>query len=384
MIAPLKGLRILDFTTLLPGPFGTQMLADLGAEVVRIESPARADIVRQLQPQVAGQSAAFHTLNRGKKSLALNLKQKQATAIIEQLLADYDVLIEQFRPGVMAKLGLGYQQLQALHPRLIYCSITGYGQDGPLAARAGHDINYLARSGLSSYLGRAGQGPLPLPTQVADIAGGGQNAVIAILAALFERQRSGRGQHIDISMTDSCLALNALFGPGALHTGADPEAEAHPLTGAGIYDYYRTADDRYLSVGSLEPRFRQRLCQRIGHADWQGLADETLKPKLWALFEQQPLSHWQRLFEDADACVEPVLTLNEATASELFQSRAMLTRGAGEQGPLQIACPLRFSGQRPQARSPAPTLGQHNEEILSTLGYSRADVALLAAQGLFD
>ncbi|MCW8885927.1 MAG: CoA transferase [Motiliproteus sp.] len=383
MTTPLKGLKVLDFSTLLPGPYATQMMADMGAEVLRVESPSRPDIVRDLQPQIDGQSAVFHYLNRGKQSLALNLKQPQAVSIIEQLVAEMDVLVEQFRPGVMSRLGLGYEQLRSINPRLIYCSISGYGQQGDMAAKAGHDINYLARSGLASYLGREGQGPLPLSTQVADISGGAQNAVIAMLAALLQRQTTGLGQHLDISMTDSSFALNALAGPAALHSATDPVAEDHFLTGKGIYDYYQTQDQRYLAVGSLEPQFRRQLCQCLNQDGWFELPDKTLKPRLKALFVTQPLEYWQRLFADQDACVEPVLTINEAATSDLFQQRGMVIE-IGDDQHRQIACPLVFSGRRPQPRSLAPRSGEHNQEILNDLGYAAGDIEILEQQGLFD
>ncbi len=383
MATPLRGLKVLDFTTLLPGPWATQMMADMGADVLRVESPSRADLVREMAPQIDGQSAAFHYLNRGKRSLALDLKHERAAEIIRQLVADADVLIEQFRPGVMARLGLGYQQLRSCNPKLIYCSITGYGQDGPMADRAGHDINYLACSGISSYLGRRDQGPLPLPTQLADMSGGSQNAVIAILAALMERQSSGLGQSIDISMTDSCFAMNALAGPGALHSGRDPSPQDHFLTGAGIYDYYRTADQCYLAVGSLEPQFRHRLCEAIGEPDWVTLSDAELKKLLAERFESQPQQHWNQLFAEVDACVEPVLTINEAAGSELFRQRGMVSRVGGDQGHDQISNPLVFSGRRPQPQALAPACGEHNYQVLQELGYEAAKIETLAQQGVF-
>jgi len=215
---PLKGLKILDFTTLLPGPYATMLLADLGAKVLRMESPTRPDILRGLPP-MAGEdnpvSAAHATINRNKKSLALNLKDPRAGEIVRRLLAEYDVILEQFRPGIMEKLGLGYESLKQTREDLIYCSITGYGQTGPLKDRAGHDINYLALSGLASHSGRADSGPSLAGTQVADIAGGSHHAAMAILAAAYRRQQSGEGSRIDISMTDCAFALNAISGANA-------------------------------------------------------------------------------------------------------------------------------------------------------------------------
>ena len=193
MNSPLKGLKILDLSTLLPGPYATMLLADLGAEVLRVESVSRPDLVRNMSPQVDGQSAAFSYLNRGKDSIALNLKHPEASKLIHKLIAEYDILIEQFRPGVMARLGLDYDRLKATNSALIYCSVTGYGQNGPYRDKAGHDLNYLAMSGAASHMGRLNTGPTPMGLQVADVAAGSHPAVISILAAVIGRHSSGEG-----------------------------------------------------------------------------------------------------------------------------------------------------------------------------------------------
>ena len=217
MTQPLKGLKVLDFSTLLPGPYATQLLADMGAEVLRVESPTRPDLLKVMPPYVgkgkAKVSAAHATINRNKKSIAIDLKHESAKAIVERLLSEYDIVVEQFRPGVMARLGLDYDALKQKQGKLIYCSITGYGQSGPYRDRAGHDINYLALSGLASYAGRRDTGPILSSTQIADIAGGSHHAVMAILAAVIERQVSGEGQYLDISMSDAALALSTMYGP---------------------------------------------------------------------------------------------------------------------------------------------------------------------------
>src|SRR5690606_25413935 len=239
MQGPLSSLKILDFSTLLPGPFASMLLADMGAEVLRVESPSRMDLVRLLPPHDQGVSASHAYLNRNKRSIALDLKQPAALEVVRQLLQEHDILIEQFRPGVMDKLGLGYQALKAINPRLIYVSITGYGQTGPYKERAGHDINYLALSGLASYTGRRESGPLPLGVQVADIAGGSHHAVMGLLAAVIQRQQTGEGQHVDISMSDCAFSLHALAGAGYLASGVEPDMENQALNGGSFYDYYR-------------------------------------------------------------------------------------------------------------------------------------------------
>ena len=227
MAGPLQGLKILDFTTLLPGPYATLMLADMGAEVLRVVSGTRLDLTTLLPPFVGKEniSAILAYLGRGKKSLTLNLKDLRALKIVHQLLGEYDIVIEQFRPGVMAKFGLDYPVLKERHPGLIYCSLTGYGQTGPMADRAGHDINYLARSGLMAYSGREETGPLLTGMQIADIAAGSNNSVIGILAAVIHRQQTGEGQYLDVAMTDGVMAFNAMVGGGL--------SGRRPGTGAG-------------------------------------------------------------------------------------------------------------------------------------------------------
>lgn len=276
MQGPLASLKVLDFSTLLPGPFASLLLADMGAEVLRIESPTRVDLLRVLPPHDQGISASHAYLNRNKRSLALDLKQPAALEVVKQLLQDHDILLEQFRPGVMERLGLGYEALKAINPRLIYVSITGYGQTGPYKDRAGHDLNYLALAGLASYTGRADSGPLPLGFQAADIAGGSLYGVIGLLAAVIARQQSGQGQHLDVSMTDCAFSLNAMAGAGYLACGVEPGREEQVLNGGSFYDYYRSRDGRWMSVGSLEPNFMQQMCTALDRPE---LAAQGLSPK---------------------------------------------------------------------------------------------------------
>ncbi|GAA5525223.1 acetyl-CoA:oxalate CoA-transferase [Microbulbifer aestuariivivens] len=382
---PLAGLRILDFSTLLPGPYATMLMADMGADVLRIESPQRPDMLRALPPYVGAGgeqvSAAHATINRNKRSLALNLKDPRAGDIVRRLLAEYDVIVEQFRPGVMDKLGLGYTTLQKTREDLIYCSITGYGQSGPLKQRAGHDINYLALSGLASYSGRADSGPSLSGTQVADIAGGSHHAVMAILAAVYQRQASGRGSHIDISMTDCAFALNAISGANTLAGGTPPALGQELLNGGSYYDYYQTADGRYLSVGSLEPQFALRFFEGIGKPQWAErlMADEPagiLKADIAAVIASRTLQQWVRIFAEVDACVEPVLDFQEAADSALTRERAMVCQvalGNGE-SVAQVNTPFCFDGQKPARHAPGATLGQHSREVLLELGLEDSEI----------
>lgn len=385
---PLAGLKVLDFSTLLPGPYATMLLADMGAEVLRIESPQRPDMLRALPPYVGSDqlSAAHATINRNKRSLALNLKDHRAGDIVRRLLAEYDIIVEQFRPGVMEKLGFGYEKLQETRADLIYCSITGYGQSGPLRQRAGHDINYLALSGLASYSGRADSGPSLSGTQVADIAGGSHHAVMSILAAVYQRQRSGQGSRIDISMTDCAFALNAISGANALAGGDLPGLEHELLNGGSYYDYYRTSDGRYLAVGSLEPQFAMRFFEGIGKPQWAErlMGNEPpgiLKGDIAAVIANRPLEAWVRLFADEDACVEPVLDFREAADSALLRERQMLcsTDLAGGESVEQINTPFVFDGQKPDYHRPGAGLGEHSHDVLTELGLEESEIETLQA-----
>ena len=367
MSGPLTSLKVLDFTTLLPGPYATMMLADMGADVLRVESPTRLDLTRVMPPHDQGVATAHSYLNRGKRCITLDLKKPESLAVVKQLVAEYDIVIEQFRPGVMDRLGLGYDVLKAINPALIYCAITGYGQTGPYRNRAGHDINYLSLAGVSSYSGRKASGPPPLGIQVADVAGGSHHAVMGILAAVVHRTQTGEGQFVDVSMTDAAFALNGMAGAGALAVGREPGPETEMLNGGSFYDYYRTADDRWLSVGSLEPQFMQQLCQAIGRPELAsfGLSQNLdhqnqLKTTLAEAIVAQPLAHWQQVFAELDACVEPVLNLTEAAAHPQMQARAMVVEVPREDGSLQrqigfpikfekTSCDARFTGRKPGA-----------------------------------
>ncbi|MBD9590698.1 CoA transferase [Pseudomonas sp. PDM03] len=379
MPGPLASLKVLDFSTLLPGPFASLLLADMGAEVLRIESPTRMDLLRVLPPHDQGVSASHAYLNRNKRSLALDLKQPEALAVIKQLVQDYDIVLEQFRPGVMERLGLGYEALKAINPKLIYVSITGYGQTGPYKDRAGHDINYLALAGLASYTGRADNGPLPLGVQVADVAGGSLHGVIGLLAAVIARQQSGLGQHLDVSMTDCAFSLNAMAGAGYLACGEEPGRENQMLNGGSFYDYYRSRDGRWLSVGSLEPPFMKQLCTALGLEELATLGlspqpaqQKKLKEALQTEFEKHDFAELCALFAELDACVEPVLTLGEAIRHPQLQARELVTdvpRGDGT-NQAQMACPLKFSDGLPEPRHIGAALGEHTDQVLGELGFS--------------
>ena len=358
MSGALSGLKVIDFSTLLPGPFATMMLADMGAEVVHIESPNRVDLVRVVPPYANGQATAHSYLNRNKQSIALDLKDPNNIALIKEKLKDFDILVEQFRPDVMQRLGLGYEVLAEINPRLIYCSITGYGQTGDYKDRAGHDINYLALSGIMGHSGRKGQTPPPMGVQIADVAGGSLHAVIGILAAVVEREKSGLGQYIDISMTDCAVTLNSMAASATLAGQQLQAAETATLNGASFYDYYQTADGQSLSIGSLEPQFMLGLAQALDlpivaekgasfFAEDRVIVKQALSEKI----ATQPLAHWVEVFKQLDVCVEPVLSLQDALTSELAVQRQWVVNvplADGSQTEPQLANPIKFS--RSQAR----------------------------------
>lgn len=342
----LQGLKILDFSTLLPGPYATMLLANMGATVLSVESPTRPDLVKGLEPQIDGQSAAYRQLNQKKNHLALDLKDPKSVAKVHQLVQEYDIIVEQFRPGVMSRLGVGYKELKAINPKIIYCSITGYGQSGPYRDRAGHDINYLALSGLVHYSRRKGHAPVPQGMQIADVAGGSHHAVMAILAAVIHRQTTGEGQYIDISMTDAAFALNAMAGATALAGGEQPEAETGWLNGGTFYDYYETEDGRYMAVGSLEPQFQKSLlaCLNLENlteacADFRPKSQAKVKKAIAEAFLRHSFSHWCEVFSEVDACVEPVLSFDEAQHHVQLVARGVTQK----QGELkQLSPPFRL------------------------------------------
>jgi alpha-methylacyl-CoA racemase len=393
MPGPLKGLRILDFTTLLPGPYATMMLADMGAEVLRVLSGSRPDLAAFMPPFLPGSNLSCNLayLGRGKRCLTLNLKIASAVEIIHRLVKEYDILIEQFRPGVMAKLGLGYEDLKAVNPSLIYCSLTGYGQTGPLRSRAGHDINYLARSGLMDYSGLKDRGPSLTGMQIADVASGSNNSVIGILAAVIHRKDTGKGQHIDISMTDGVMAFNAMTAAAYLAGAAEPKREQEFLNGGSIYDFYETKDERYISFGGLEPQFFTAFCQTIGREDLipHGIIPPNLKKvkkEIGEIFRQKTRDQWMKIFSQVDACVEPVLSLAEAIADENTRVREMVvefTLPTGEKLK-QIANPIKFSATKQEYRALGCLAGTHTREVLLEIGCTEEQIRNYEKEGAFN
>ena len=392
MSGPLKGLKILDFTTLLPGPYATMTLADLGAEVLRVVSGSRPDLAAFLPPFLPGTdlSCAIAYLGRGKRCMALNLKDPRAGGIVRKLIAEHDIVIEQFRPGVMAKLGLDYESLKAANPGLIYCSLTGYGQTGPMKNRAGHDINYLARSGIVSYSGRKATGPCLNGIQIADVASGSNHAVIGILAAVIHRQATGEGQYVDVSMTDGAVAFNALFAAAYLVDGTETCCEKGVLNGGSLYDFYEAKDGKFLSFGGLEPQFFAAFCETIGRPDLiaGGVVPTDLprvKEEIRGIMKTKTREEWIALFAKVDACVEPVLSLGEALNDEQVKARGMVVEVGlpGGGSVRQPGHPIRYSATPPEYGEAGVASGIHTREVLRGIGFADAEIDEFEKTGLF-
>ena len=388
----LDGLKVLDFSTLLPGPYASLMLADMGAEVLRVSSPDRYDLVQHYGAHIEGteMTACSAWLGRNKKTMFLNLKTPEAKQIIRRLIMEYDIILEQFRPGVMDRLGLGYEELRSVNPRLIYCSLTGYGQTGPLRDAAGHDINYMSRSGIISHAGRADSGPSLMNFQIADIAAGSLHSVIGILAAVYSREQTEQGQFVDVAMMDGCVPFNSLDGADFLVSGRQPQREGELLNGGCMYDYYETLDGGYMSVGSLEPKFWAAFCRAIGRED---LISGTVRPEdtpkvkeeIREIFRSKTRAEWTEIFSGADACVQPVMDLKEALLEdEQIRAREMVVE---VDLPLhenvkvrQMATPVRLSETPCEYRTAGFPEGYHTREIIESLGL---DYEALAARGVF-
>ena len=371
-VQPLAGVKVLDFSTLLPGPMAGLMLAEAGADVVKIERPGVGEELRHYEPKWGRDAIGFALLNRGKKSLAIDLKDLRQVALLEPLIRKADVLIEQFRPGVMDRLGLGFRALSAINPRLVYCSITGYGQTGPKAGTAGHDLNYLGDAGLLSLSLGDPQRPTVPPVLAADLAGGSYPAVVNILLALIQRERTGKGSHLDIAMTDNLFMLMTWAMGQGLAAGRWPVSGNELLTGGSPrYQIYPTADGRYLAVAALEQKFWDTVCELIGLPEpWR---DDRKDPaatiaEVRKIIAAGTAEAWKRRFYEVDCCCSIVLTLKEALAEPHFTLRRLFYHVIeNEDGERIAAVPVAVAPQfraDPAAPRRAPTLGAHNDELL--------------------
>lgn len=385
----LSGLKVLDLTRLLPGPLCTMMMGDYGAEVIKVEDPAFGDPTRAVGEQVEGNGAFFRQLNRNKKSICLNLKTEAGKEIFRRLAIQSDVLVEGFRPGVMQRLGLGYEEIKKINPGIVYASISGYGQEGSYRERAGHDLNYAALAGLLELSAAPGEGPVMPAVQIADIAGGSLTALSGITMALFARSNSGRGAYVDISMTRGLLPWLTYAASYLNSAEALPRRGRGYITGAfACYNLYETGDGKYMSLGALEPTFWQNFCLAVNRPDWVPLQfDEADRLKLieevQALFKEQARDHWVELFSKHDACCEPVLALPEAVEHPLSRELGFWLDVPMEENrrEKQPGFPLLFSGGAGNLRMPPPRLGQQTAEILRSLGYDDSAIAAFQNEG---
>ena len=394
MSLPLEGLKVLDLTRLLPGGFCSMLLADFGADVIKVEDTGLGDYVRWAPPYYEGVersagSALFLSLNRGKRSIRIDLKSAQGKDVLLRLVREADVLLESFRPGVLDRLGVGYERLREENPGLVYGAITGYGQDGPGRDRSGHDLNYLGLNGILGLSGEADGPPVPSAAQVADLGGGALMAVVGVLIALRERERSGQGQQVDCSMFDGSLSLLAMLAAEMLAGGAVPRRGELRLAGGIVcYRPYRCADG-YVTLGALEPKFWSAFCQGVGREDLAGHAFDPPGSEahrtVSEIFAERTREQWRAFAAEHDCCLEPVLDLDEALSGELVAAREMvvsLDQPGADQPVRLLGLPFKLSRTPGDpVRAPGPGLGEHTREVLREAGYTSAEVDALLESG---
>lgn len=386
----LEGLRVLDLTRLLPGAFATQILADMGADVLKIEQPGSGDYNRAFAPIAKEESGSFLLLNRNKRSLTLNLKTGEGKEILRDLVRDADVLIEGFRPGVMERLGLSFESLREINPGLIYCAISGYGQDGPWRLRPGHDLNYMAEAGALQLFGKGGEGPIVPGLSVADVGGGSLMATTGILAALISRGGTGQGQFVDISMHDGAISWLALHGADKLFAGIEPKGGERALIGqAPCYNVYECADGRYVALGIIEEHFWERFCNAFGMPElvarqWpEGEEAVAQKAAIQERFLTKNRDEWVKVLEPSDIPFGPVLGVEEALDTDHARARQMrLEVDHPVEGRVpQLGFPIKLSATPAAIRAAPPRLGEHTDEVLAALGYDNEKIDRLKAAG---
>lgn len=383
----LSGIRVLDLTRLLPGAFCTLLLGDLGADVIKIEQPGEGDYNRKFEPIHRKESGSFLLLNRNKRSLTLNLKSAEGRDIFLKLVAGADVVLEGFRPGVMERLGLGYDVLREANPEIVMCSLSGFGQTGPLREASGHDLNYTALAGALQLFGEKGRAPIVPGLSIADVGGGSLMAVYGIMAALQARTRTGEGQYVDVSMMDGLVSWLTYHAADFLFAGIEPRGgERNFLGAAPCYNIYCCSDGKYLSLGIIEAHFWTRFCELVARShllehQWpQGDTAQRQFAELTAMFLMKTRDEWAQLLTAADIPAAPVNSMQEAFAHPQMQERQMLQHIEHPvEGRIpQLGFPVKFSMTPARMTAPPPLLGQHNREILVALGYPQEQIERLA------
>jgi crotonobetainyl-CoA:carnitine CoA-transferase CaiB-like acyl-CoA transferase len=391
MNLPLEGIRVLDLSRYLPGPFATQMLADFGAEVIKVEDPKGGDLGRMLPPLIAGESARFFTVNRNKKSITLDLKKAEGQEVFKRLAANSDVVVDQFRPGVMEKMGLGYEQLKAVNPGIIYCALTGYGLDGPLRDAAGHDLNYLNLAGITGVTGVYQSKPAISGTQIADIAGGTLHSVIGILLALAARQKTGQGQICDVAMMDASVSLMAYTLGEWSGQGTLPVLGDDLLTGGyAFYQIYTTKDGKYVSLGAVEDKFYAEFCRKIYRPDliekqFKKASQRQIIAEISEIMLERTRDEWVEFFADSDICFTPVLELDEVCQHPQVKARNMIIEMENfsntDKTVRLTGIPIKLSETPGQIKLKFPILGEHNDEVLMSVGgFTQEEVKNLRAE----
>lgn len=372
---PLTSVRVLDLTRLLPGPYCTMILSDFGAEVIKIEDPQIGDYAREYLPKIDENSSFFHSLNRNKKSVCLDLKSEEGKNDFLQLVKHADVLVESFRPDVMKRLGLDYELLKEVNPRLIYCAITGYGQTGPYAKYPGHDVNFISYAGLLNLMGERNRKPVIPAAQIADIGGGALPAAVGILLALFEREKSGKGQFVDISMLDGVISWLQILLPSFMSHNEIPKRGEQLLSGArACYEVYETKDHRWISVGALEEKFWRSFCQAIHKSELIEYLEapikkqDEMKKEIQEIISEKTLEEWMDIFSEVDACVSPVLSLEEMIENPQVKAREMIQSITDNKLTMKyIGIPIKLSKTPGKIHSLAPRLGEHTKDILGRI-----------------
>lgn len=380
MAKPLEGIRILDLSHMLPGPFCTMVLADMGAEVIKVENPNGGDSFRTRKPLKRDEGTAFLMLNRGKRSIIVDLKDPDGREFFLKLAETADVVLEQFKPGTAQKLGIGYEAVAQRNPSIVYCSLSGYGQTGAYASMPGHDINYLSMSGILDTIGAEGEAPVIPGVQIADLGGGAQWALVAILLGLMARAQDGQGRYLDVAMARCLVPWMTLHLSQYAADGTVPKRGTTKGTGHfACYRIYRTADDKFVSLGAAEPKFWARFCQLVERPDLiddqyaEGARREELIARVEELFASKPQAYWTTLLLHEQVCFTPVRSFDEVAVDEEFTSQGLIgtMEHPSEGSVLSIGFPVAMSGIEQGEPSPSPAYGSDTEAYLKEVGYDQ-------------